>query len=215
MVGYAAAGTVFASFCMQTMLPLRVVALMSNALFISYGYLDHLLPVLILHLGLLPMNTWRLAQVLRLRRAAAAPAEGFDIALLRPYMTRRLLPAGSILFRRGEPAAEMFYVDAGELVVEEAAAIRGPGSLIGEMGLLAQHGRRTATVLARTDCVLLTLPAAKFRQLYFQHPGFALHLLDVLAERLIPDMLPADEPDRRTGDPSPAPPLGITPRHSA
>jgi len=187
---------------------------MSNALFISYGYLDHLLPVLILHTGLLPMNAWRLAQVFRLRRAAAAPAEGFDIAPLRPYMTRRLLPAGSVLFRRGDPAAEMFYIDAGELVIEEAAAIRGPGSLIGEMGLLAQHGRRTATVSARTGCVLLALPAAKFRQLYFQHPGFALHLLDVLANRLIPDMS-LDGPDRRTGERSPAPPLGITPRPSA
>jgi hypothetical protein len=97
------------------------------------------------------MNAWRLAQVLRLRRAAAAPAGGFDIALIRPYMTRRLLPAGNILFGRGDPAAEMFYVETGELAVEEAGAIRGPGSLIGEMGLLAQHGRRTATVSARDE----------------------------------------------------------------
>ena len=54
IVGYAAAGTVFTSFCMRTMLPLRVVALAGNVLFISYGYLGNLLPVLILHIGCCP-----------------------------------------------------------------------------------------------------------------------------------------------------------------
>jgi hypothetical protein len=195
IVGYAAAATVFTSFCMRTMLPLRIVALMSNVLFIAYGYLDALLPVLILHLGLFPMNAWRLAQVLRLRRAASAPPGRFDIAPLRPYMIRRVLPAGSVLFRRGDPAGEMFYVESGELTVAEPGLVRGPGDLIGEIGLLARHRRRTASVSARTDCVLLSLPAAKFRQLYFQHPGFALSLLETVTERMIPDIAPPRDRD--------------------
>jgi CRP/FNR family transcriptional regulator, cyclic AMP receptor protein len=205
VIGYAAAAAVFTSFCMRTMLPLRVAALMSNVLFIAYGYLDGLLPVLILHMGLLPMNAWRLGQVLRLRRAAAGPTGRLDITPLRPYMARRLVPAGEILFRRGDEAREMFYVESGELAVAEPGVVLGAGSIVGEMGLLASHGRRTASVSARSDCVLLALSAARFRQLYFQHPGFALHLLELLAERMIPRIASRDEAGEDPGEGSAGP----------
>ncbi len=65
LIGYAASLTVFATFCMTTMLPLRLVALGSNVLFALYGYFGSLYPILILHVCLFPVNFWRLAQVLR------------------------------------------------------------------------------------------------------------------------------------------------------
>ena len=39
-----------ATFCMRTMIPLRILTLVSNVLFCICGYLDNLYPVLILHL---------------------------------------------------------------------------------------------------------------------------------------------------------------------
>lgn len=102
LTGYAAALTVFATFCMTTMLPLRAIALLSNVLFITYGALGGLYPVLLLHIALLPVNLWRCVQVLSLMRTARQPT--FDLAQLRRYMTLRRLRAGETLCRRGDPA---------------------------------------------------------------------------------------------------------------
>jgi hypothetical protein len=61
VLGYAASSAVLASFLMGSMVPLRLVAILSNILFLSYGYFAHILPVLILHAALLPINIARLA----------------------------------------------------------------------------------------------------------------------------------------------------------
>jgi hypothetical protein len=58
VVGYGAALAVVATFLMRSMVPLRLVAILSNVLFRSYGYIH---PVLLLHAALLPINIARLA----------------------------------------------------------------------------------------------------------------------------------------------------------
>ncbi len=62
LVGYVAAGLVFATFCTRRMVPLRALAIASNVAFIGYGYLGELWPILILHAAMLPMNMLRLRQ---------------------------------------------------------------------------------------------------------------------------------------------------------
>jgi hypothetical protein len=60
LLGYVASCAVLATFLMRTMTPLRLVAILSNVLFLAYGYVEHIYPVLFLHLALLPINSWRL-----------------------------------------------------------------------------------------------------------------------------------------------------------
>jgi len=69
LLGYAASCAVLATFVMRTMIPLRSIAILSNLLFIAFGYCQHIYPVLFLHIVLLPVNGWRLMA------AIAAPAE--------------------------------------------------------------------------------------------------------------------------------------------
>ena len=64
LVGYVASAGVLATFCMSTMVPLRVVAIFSNILFALFGALAHVYPVLLLHLILFPVNGVRLLQAL-------------------------------------------------------------------------------------------------------------------------------------------------------
>ena len=59
---------VLATFCMQTMMPLRLTAILSNILFASFGLWAHIYPVMILHLILFPVNALRLLQIRRLVR---------------------------------------------------------------------------------------------------------------------------------------------------
>lgn len=65
-IGYLAAGLVFATFCMRSMVPLRLVAIASNVAFIAYGYQGQLMPVLILHGLLLIVNGYHLLALLHL-----------------------------------------------------------------------------------------------------------------------------------------------------
>jgi hypothetical protein len=60
LLGYAASCAVLATFLMRTMVPLRLIAILSNVLFLTFGYIQHIYPVLFLHMALLPINTWRL-----------------------------------------------------------------------------------------------------------------------------------------------------------
>jgi hypothetical protein len=63
VVGYSAAFAVLGSFCMSTIVSLRVLAIVSNVLFALYGVLAHLYPVFLLHSILLPINVFKLAQM--------------------------------------------------------------------------------------------------------------------------------------------------------
>jgi hypothetical protein len=64
-VGYAASGLVFATFYMRSMVLLRVIGLCANAAFLTYALGLDLVPVALLHLGLVPVNCWRLREILR------------------------------------------------------------------------------------------------------------------------------------------------------
>ena len=64
-IGYVASALVLAAFGMKDMVNLRIVAICSNIAFITYALLLNLLPVLILHVVLMPLNGWRLMGALK------------------------------------------------------------------------------------------------------------------------------------------------------
>jgi hypothetical protein len=74
-VGFLAALTVLATFCMDTILPLRGFAIASNILFILYGSAGQLYPVLLLHAVLLPINISKIVQLARKNHLLGASSE--------------------------------------------------------------------------------------------------------------------------------------------
>jgi hypothetical protein len=58
--GYVASSLVFLTFYMRGMASLRLIALCSNAAFLIYAGSLHLLPILLLHGALIPVNACRL-----------------------------------------------------------------------------------------------------------------------------------------------------------
>lgn len=64
-MGFAAAALVLTTFCMRSMLQLRVIAALSNLAFLGYGASAGLAPVILLHALLLPVNA---VEVIRLAR---------------------------------------------------------------------------------------------------------------------------------------------------
>ena len=70
LLGYLASLLVLATFCMRRMVALRLLAIGSNVAFIAYAMVAGIHPVLLLHAVLLPMNVWRLVEIVHRRDAA-------------------------------------------------------------------------------------------------------------------------------------------------
>jgi hypothetical protein len=113
-LGYAASLAVLATFPMRSMLPLRVVAIASNILFLTYGYLAHIPPVLFLHAMLLPINIVRLL-ALRGHGTAAPVAD---------RLRTRRAPTGLASLARS-----MKFMNAGQRSFLEDAAPQNEDSL--------------------------------------------------------------------------------------
>jgi len=186
LLGYAASAAVLTTFCMSTMIPLRVVALVSNILFCAYGYFDHLYPVLILHAVLFPVNLLRLVQFYRLvRDVRDAHREDLPIQSLLPYMTELNLASGDTLIRKGEQADQLYFLMDGTLEIPEIGKTLQSGAVLGEIGVFARNQERTATVVCRTDCRLYALSESKAKQLFFQDSSFGFAVMQLIINRLL------------------------------
>jgi CRP/FNR family transcriptional regulator, cyclic AMP receptor protein len=181
LLGYAASVSVLASFCMSTMLPLRLLALTSNVFFTSYGFANHLYPVLILHVLLFPVNLVRLLQARRLQRQPPAPIS-IDASVLLPVMNFRNFSAGTPLFTRGQQTDRLFYIQDGVLDIRELGVLRLPGDLIGELGMFASDRKSPVTVICLTDCVLCELGEA-----HLKDAAFSSWMLRLVIHRLRKD----------------------------
>jgi hypothetical protein len=77
LLGYVASCAVLATFLMRSMVPLRLIAILSNVLFLAFGYMQHIYPVFLLHMALLPINAWRLVAAQWRPPAHPAPTRQF------------------------------------------------------------------------------------------------------------------------------------------
>jgi CRP/FNR family transcriptional regulator, cyclic AMP receptor protein len=189
VLGYAASASVLATFCMSTMVPLRIIAIGSNVLFILFGAFAHIYPVLVLHIILLPVNVTRLVQILRLIRGVRE-AQGSDLSVdsLVPFMSHRLVKAGETLIRKGEKADRMYYLIRGKMEIAELGKTLEPGAVLGEIGIFARDQKRMATVVCSSDCELYEMSESKAKQLYFQDRAFGLAVLQLIITRLMENM---------------------------
>jgi hypothetical protein len=184
--GYLASALVLATFCMKTMIPLRAVAICSNFAFIIYGFYDGVYPVLILHGILLPLNTWRAVEMLRLiKRVEVASKGDLSTDWLKPFMKEERLKAGEIIFNRGDHAERLYMVLSGDVHIEQIDFTLHPGDLFGEIGLFSADHQRTQTARALTDINLLWIGERELAQICYQDPGIAFYFLRLTTNRLI------------------------------
>jgi len=188
-LGYAAAALVFATFSVKTMVPLRVIAIASNVLFLLYGYLHPAYPVLILHATLLPLNIFRLHQMLSLvRETKESHEDDLDMNWIRPFTTTGVMTPGQVLFRKGDPANAIIFVMSGSLRIPELGITIPPGEVIGELGMLSPDRVRTQSAVCVDGGQILTITYDQVRQLFFQNPKFGYYFMQLSARRLFENM---------------------------
>ena len=95
--------------------------------------------------------------------------------------------AGKVLTREGDLGREFFVIVEGEVsVTKDGEEIRrlGSGDFFGEIALVYEDARRTATVTATTPLRFFVLTRQSFRSLLERQPEIEEKVMRVLEERL-------------------------------
>lgn len=115
-----------------------------------------------------------------------AKLSGHDLERVAQLADEVDLPAGRVLMRQGENGAEAFVLARGAARIERDGrqiAERGPGSVIGEIALLAETPR-TATVTLTEPSTLFVLAHREFHTLLGESSSIRAACFEGLAERL-------------------------------
>jgi len=192
---FALAGAIFfvATLLTQTMVPLRVANMIGCVLFAIFGALSGTITTFLMYLLMVPINAYRLRQMLALVKKARSATQGdMSMEWLKPFMTQRKYRKGDILMKKGDAAKDMLLTVTGKFRVVEIDVEVPPGRLMGELGFLTPDNRRTATIECIEDGQVLTITYEKLLEIYFQNPQFGYYFLVLTSQRLLENLARAE-----------------------
>jgi CRP/FNR family transcriptional regulator, cyclic AMP receptor protein len=169
----------------KTMVPLRILAIITNCFLIVFYAGASLWIPLALQVVALPLNALRLYQMIVLIRNVRDAIRGDNsMEWLKPFMMARHFNKGDILFAKGEPATEMFCTVTGRYLLLELGIELKPGQVVGELAMLAPDNRRTATLECIEEGDALSISYEQVQELYYQNPTFGFYFLRLATARL-------------------------------
>ncbi len=102
------------------------------------------------------------------------------------FETYQSFRQGQTIFQEGDPGDRLYIVAEGQVdIVTDGQLLEtvNSGGILGEMALIDDKPR-SATAIARTDCMLAPVSRQHFLTLVERTPLFALQVMRVMAERL-------------------------------
>jgi Cyclic nucleotide-binding domain len=185
LVNSTASLFIVATASTKTMVPLRSLAIIANCFLIVYFAMAHAFLPLLLQLFALPINAYRLYQMLVLIRRVREAVQGKpSLDWLKPFMSERRFRKGDLLFAKGEPADDMFCTVTGRYVLLELGVEVERGEVVGELAMLSPDNKRTATLECIEDGKVLSITFEQVEQLYYQNPTFGFYFLRLATARL-------------------------------
>ncbi len=125
------------------------------------------------------VRNWQLVAAVPLFQRLGSAALVEVVRALRP----RIVPAGTVLCRKGDTGDQMFFIVEGSVIVATPNPVElGAGSFFGEMALISGEPR-SATVSAATEVSLLSLYSADFQMLSSSSPEIAEIIRKTALER--------------------------------
>jgi len=121
------------------------------------------------------------------RLVSGVPEE--EVRRLLSVARRRRFSRGEVVFHRDDPAESLHLVQKGRFAVKvmtplgdtATLAVRGPGESFGEMALVVEEARRSATVAALEEAETYAVYQAEFHRLRKEHPQVNQVLIAFLA----------------------------------
>lgn len=185
LIGYGAAAFNIYAAVSKTMIRLRGAAIAGNTLALTFAIYNGLLPNILVNAVVLPLNSIRLLGMVRQIRAVQESTQGkFNIDWLKPFMEKRILADGEILFQRGDTADRAYYIRAGTVYLPEINVLLPAGQLFGEMGMIMQGNARSQSAIAHGSVELLCIEYRDFKELALQNPEFGFYLMRLIVQRL-------------------------------
>lgn len=185
---FALVGAAFyaATFLMPTMVRLRVYGILSALCFVSYGVLAGAISTFLMYFMLLPINSVRLYQILKLVKKARVAVQGdLQIEWLKPFMASHNYKKGDVLFRKGDDAHDMYLTVSGKFLVSEIGVELTPGRLLGELGFVTPNNKRTQSVECIEDGQVMSISYDRLLEIYFEYPDFGYYFLRLSSDRLL------------------------------
>ena len=116
-----------------------------------------------------------------------------ELIFLAQHLRWREFPAGTMLITEGDVAGHFYILLDGQVEIlkafntpdERLLAVRGGGTVVGELSLFSPGGTHTASVRARTSLQLLEMTRAEFDALLHRHPSLGYSMVQTLSQRLI------------------------------
>ena len=116
-----------------------------------------------------------------------------ELSFMARHLRWREFPAGGLLINEGDQAGRFFVLLEGQVEVlkqlgtpdERLLAVRGGGTVVGELSLFSPSGTHTASVRARTALHLLEMTRDEFDALLHRHPSLGYSMVQTLSQRLI------------------------------
>jgi CRP/FNR family cyclic AMP-dependent transcriptional regulator len=110
-----------------------------------------------------------------------------DLGRIAKSFKERQFAAGHTVAAEGAGGVGFFVIGEGTAAVEvhgEQRGRLGPGDYFGEIALIDENARRTATITAESDLTCYGLTSWEFRPLVESNAAIAWKLLQVMAKRL-------------------------------
>lgn len=184
-IGWAASLLTILTYSMNTMLTLRVLAILSSVLFLIYALILQVWPLFGMEVILLPINGYRLWQIVSLRgRIKQAPESSDDFSVIKTYGKVRHIKAGTIIFKRGDPVDQLYYIGVGKVIIEEVGVEMSAGDIFGEIAFFTDAARRTATARCVKEAQVYEIDKKRFMRLQFEDPSFGLSVMRTVTRRL-------------------------------
>ena len=182
------------TFLVPTMVRLRVYGIFSAVFFMAYGVLAGVISTFLMYFMLLPINSFRLYQIVQLLKKARVAVKGdLSVDWLKPFMSARNYKKGDLLFRKGDVAKEMYLTVSGKFLVSEIGVELPPGRLLGELGFVSPNNARTQSVECIEDGTVMSISYDRLLEVYFAHPDFGYFFLRLSSERLLQNIARLEE----------------------
>jgi len=186
-VGWLGAALQVATFAMNSMIPVRILAMASSVCFIIYGGVFHLWPLLTVALVLLSVNAYRLYELIALRRLVTHMTDESetDFSAAMAYGKKRVIPAGDVIFKKGDRVDSLYYLAEGRVEIEDQNVSVVAGNIFGEMAFFNKSAVRSATVRCVEDTVVYELDEKRFTRVQYEDPEFAMAVMRTVTRRLV------------------------------
>lgn len=186
-VGWLAVLFKLATFSMNSMVPLRVLVILSSVCFIFYSAMFEIWPLFVIELILLVMNAYRLYQIIALQRLVTHMTDESepDFSAAIAYGKKRVIQSGDVIFSKGDPVDSLYYLAEGHVEIEGQNATVSAGKIFGEMAFFNSNAVRSATVRCLEDTVVYELNEKRFTRLQYEDPKFAMAVMRLVTQRLV------------------------------